>query len=378
MALVALFAALVAVSPQPSPSSTASAQTPGCTTTSIKQWTSGTGANNHWYQLICPANAPSWTDARDAALALGGHLATITSANEREFVGQSQGVGFPDLTPSSCGCNFWLGGFQDPNQGADDAGWHWVTGENFAAFTNWGGGEPNDTPTAGEQNEENYLEVASENNWNDQDLTDILTLAYIVEWEITLEICKEALQETDETWDFYILEPGPPIGEEAEGLGDGDCEVFELPFEGHYEVTEEQSFPLVLLAIICTGTESWTPVGLTVELELQRGDSVTCTFVNGRRATDEPDEQCDFTGDFCPTPTPTPTATPGTASATATATPTPSGPNNVGGIFGGNIGGIGAGRALEQQAQATATAAQRAAAATTTIQPPRTGDGGLR
>ena len=48
-------------------------------------------ANGHWYQLVRVPAPINWPDARSAAQALvfagyAGHLATITSANERKFI----------------------------------------------------------------------------------------------------------------------------------------------------------------------------------------------------------------------------------------------------------------------------------------------------
>ena len=69
----------------------------------------------------------SWTDARDQCIRLGGHLATITSADEQEFI-ESLNTDNRQL---------WIGGYRD-----DAFNWYWVTGEAWA-YTNWGSGEPN-------------------------------------------------------------------------------------------------------------------------------------------------------------------------------------------------------------------------------------------
>lgn len=69
----------------------------------------------------------SWTDARDKCIRLGGHLATITSADEQEFI---ESLNADDR-------QLWIGGYRD-----DAFNWYWVTGETWA-YTNWGSGEPN-------------------------------------------------------------------------------------------------------------------------------------------------------------------------------------------------------------------------------------------
>src|SRR6266851_756137 len=48
-------------------------------------------ANGHWYQLVRVPGSLSWPDARNAAQALSyagypGHLVTVTSAAEEQFV----------------------------------------------------------------------------------------------------------------------------------------------------------------------------------------------------------------------------------------------------------------------------------------------------
>src|ERR1043166_7346297 len=49
------------------------------------QWTTGPGANGHFYEAFASTGI-SWEDAQAAALSLGGYLATLTSAEENEFV----------------------------------------------------------------------------------------------------------------------------------------------------------------------------------------------------------------------------------------------------------------------------------------------------
>lgn len=101
------------------------------------QWTVGSGGNDHWYEAIS-APGMTWTDAKAAAEAAGGYLATITSGAENAFVFAlvPQAGGFPDP--------YWLGGYQNPSlpEPPFNAGWQWVTGEAWS-YTNWAGGEPN-------------------------------------------------------------------------------------------------------------------------------------------------------------------------------------------------------------------------------------------
>ena len=77
--------------------------------------------------------ATTWNDALEICIELGGHLATLTSALENEFViAQSDRV-FIGLFQNTESSNY-----SEPN-----GGWEWVTGEPFE-FSYWGYNEPND------------------------------------------------------------------------------------------------------------------------------------------------------------------------------------------------------------------------------------------
>src|SRR4051812_1344508 len=99
------------------------------------QWTVASGGNGHWYAFVSQAGV-TWTAAETSAEASGGHLATITSQAENEFVGA---IWLQNLGPSA-----WLGGYQTPSTNELDskANWHWITGEPWD-YTNWHPAEPN-------------------------------------------------------------------------------------------------------------------------------------------------------------------------------------------------------------------------------------------
>lgn len=69
----------------------------------------------------------TWTEARAYCQSMGGHLVTITSAEEQAFIEST----FPGTTG-------WIGAY------GDNGGWSWVTGEAFGGYTKWKSGEPND------------------------------------------------------------------------------------------------------------------------------------------------------------------------------------------------------------------------------------------
>ncbi len=50
------------------------------------QWRVEDGGNGHWYDTLVWPRLVTWTEARDAAAAVGGHLATMQNASENDFV----------------------------------------------------------------------------------------------------------------------------------------------------------------------------------------------------------------------------------------------------------------------------------------------------
>jgi hypothetical protein len=159
------------------------------------QWTSGPGANNHWYEF--KQGVTTWTNANAAAGALThlgspGHLATVTSQEEHNFVVAlfSGILGSQFLGP-------WIGGFQSPDQISPSAGFQWVTAEtwsytNFRTFSISGcaNPEPNDGDCSGtpvENNDENHLHIYQPTSgswlWNDAPDTYPDMPGYIVEFD---------------------------------------------------------------------------------------------------------------------------------------------------------------------------------------------------
>ena len=105
-------------------------------------------ANGHYYDAI--AGDITWADADTAAesmtfMGLQGHLATITSQQEHDFVKDNLPEACLNLRGNIPG--YWLGGFQ-PSGSPPAKGWQWVTGEPFS-YTNWDIGEPNSTSGEG-------------------------------------------------------------------------------------------------------------------------------------------------------------------------------------------------------------------------------------
>ena len=113
------------------------------------QWSVGSGANGHYYELVI---APStWANAKSAAealthLGLSGYLATITSAQENEFIRSSFDSQLNNFA--------WIGA----SDAATEGQWLWVTGPETGTqfsqvsvatapfnYENWGPVEPNNS-----------------------------------------------------------------------------------------------------------------------------------------------------------------------------------------------------------------------------------------
>ena len=117
---------------------------------SIKQWRIEEGGNGHWYEGVSAPDGISWLEANEAANASGGYLATLTSAEEDQFVAFT--VADPDWLwnwDGSVERGPWFGGFRTPEE-CDLSTMNWVTGEPWS-YTRWHSGNPNDDCTSGIQ-----------------------------------------------------------------------------------------------------------------------------------------------------------------------------------------------------------------------------------
>ncbi|MEM9469935.1 MAG: lectin-like protein [Pseudomonadota bacterium] len=158
--------------------------------------------NNFYTQT---ADFVNWDVARDNARNAGlngvpeltGHLATITSQEENDFV-------FGLLTATS-----WLGGSDDAVEGE----WRWVegpeAGQQFwqglstggpvdGAYTNWAPGEPNQF--FGTANPENFAHMRADGLWND--LPNDRNLNYIIEWGGDLLIQNPDINVSSDAMDY--------------------------------------------------------------------------------------------------------------------------------------------------------------------------------
>lgn len=157
-------------------------------------WNTGTGHNNHGYEVFLVTGGINWTTAETNAVALGGHLASITSAEENSFVYSlvSSNTSFWALESTGRGIGPWLGAFQPSGSSEPSGGFQWVDGDPFV-YTNWAGGEPSNgvgSPGNAGLNIENRIHFFGINGgagpqWNDYPTSPIspqtMPVAYIVE-----------------------------------------------------------------------------------------------------------------------------------------------------------------------------------------------------
>lgn len=140
---------------------------------------SGVGAspmlfNGHYYEFFQSDGNITWADANASANSsvysgMIGHLATLTSAQENDWV-------FENVAGGSTGT--WLGGIQDPQGAEPSGGWGWVTGESWG-YSNWAPGQPNESGG----NNEDYLRYWNDDGeWNDGKLAGNVD-GFIVEYE---------------------------------------------------------------------------------------------------------------------------------------------------------------------------------------------------
>jgi hypothetical protein len=142
------------------------------------------GPNGHFYQVVLEPGI-TWHQAKlkaEEAVFNGvhGHLATITSAEEDQFIESLR----QQVSPGGYNA-VWIGGHQDPMASTATGGWHWVNGEGpipmngDEGYANWQAGEPNDY--SGQP--EDFLSTGHFNQfgWNDES-GQHLNYGYVVEF----------------------------------------------------------------------------------------------------------------------------------------------------------------------------------------------------
>ena len=147
--------------------------------------------NGHYYEVIAHPGV-TWESAKLAAensdyLGVSGHLATITSAGEDNFIeGLRQAAGLGEL---------WAGGFTESQcQPVPGCGWRWINDEGtistpqvpLLSYANWLPNEPNNL------NIENHLAVGFGGfGWNDEGALGNIA-GYVIEYDVPITIPQDA------------------------------------------------------------------------------------------------------------------------------------------------------------------------------------------
>ncbi len=130
--------------------------------------------NGHSYDVITGETTLTWEEAAAMAESMGGHLVTITSSAENDFVAWLVTTyGSPDYQ------RYWLGGYQTDGDNEPDGSWAWVTGETWA-YTNWEEGEPNNG-VGGTQHYLHYWRTPG--TWDDMENRDVMT-GFVIEYAV--------------------------------------------------------------------------------------------------------------------------------------------------------------------------------------------------
>jgi hypothetical protein len=134
------------------------------------QWRVEDGGNGHWYAARTDQQILNWTQAKLDAEMAGGHLATVTSVEESEFIWSRLASDLSTWRHVGNWSGAALGGYRD------SFGWKWVTGEAWG-YSNWG--------TCYNQQGEERLAFGCEtygNAWNDITDVDSNIGGSILEW----------------------------------------------------------------------------------------------------------------------------------------------------------------------------------------------------
>jgi hypothetical protein len=141
------------------------------TTPALTGFTSQNNYNGHSYYRS--TGTMTWTAARTACANMGGHLVTVTSAAENNFI-----------------FNLWPSGWIGLTDEASEGTWRWVTGEAYS-YSSWNPGEPNNS------GDEDYIQFVGGGKWND--LNNSSSLPYVLEFEYIVDYTAWTLLTTSTT-----------------------------------------------------------------------------------------------------------------------------------------------------------------------------------
>jgi hypothetical protein len=123
----------------------------------VVAWTEQPGGPVRYFQAVSAPRAIFWSEAQAVAAAHGGHLVTITSAAQNDFIfkltdddrfwcvykSNSCGPllgGYKAPAPEAGEIWMWTRGYKTPNKNGTN--WQWAGGEGSFTYTNWAPGQP--------------------------------------------------------------------------------------------------------------------------------------------------------------------------------------------------------------------------------------------
>ncbi len=151
------------------------------------KWSKADGGNGHEYLVVVEPRTVSWDQAHEKAQAMGGHLVTITSMAEEDFVVRLLNKDQYWYRAAETGYmrGPWIGAVQLKGAREPDGGWRWVTGEPFL-YSDWKRGEPNDAPLHEPSQNRIFFHVEDVGwlaaQWGDAD-SRAVTRSFIVEFD---------------------------------------------------------------------------------------------------------------------------------------------------------------------------------------------------
>lgn len=208
--------------------------------------------NGHYYELV--TSTATWTNAKANAqlrtfMGMKGHLATITSQGEEDFMIATFGN---NLREKHLGCESIANV------------WTWVTGEPFV-YTNWAPGEPNG---------DGYMNFHGANalgTWND--IPAFVNTGYFVEYESPMElVLTRTVVAGDNSTKGTVVLGAPAAQTTTVNITDDSSLVTSVPSVTIIQGTTEKAFQIKVMAVNSTIVThvraTWGPVVRNVALTL--------------------------------------------------------------------------------------------------------------
>lgn len=239
------------------------------------QWAEKDGGNNHWYCVVVDASGVRWEEAEKQAEAMGGHLVTIASHKEEDFIlrladdSQYWAVG-----PGTHADGPWIGAIQLDGAAEPDGGWRWITDEPFL-YSNWQPTQPNDNASA-LQKQQNIRLTAPRSDrlaarWGDG---SVPKRSFIVEWDDCPVRSMDQLSRQDRYAVLFVKDTGI------------DDEKRDIILRRGEDFWKRYGFNTWHYIFVEPGTYTWQVLIESEEQQILRGE---ITVVAGERVTFTPD-----------------------------------------------------------------------------------------